>query len=200
MGPRPSAVVPPPRLDASMSASPTISAGVSLSGADPDTALVSKQSACPSRQALFDSRRVTRYAQSMDDHRRQATAAVSWGPDRIDLFTVGAERDLVHRAFRDGAWSDPVSLGGKLASAPAATAWAVDQLEVFAIHDDGQLWNRFWDGESWHGWEPMGGELTGDPAASSWGADRIDVFAPGRDGKVWHRWWDGTRWVEWERI
>ncbi len=111
---------------------------------------------------------------------RPSTAAVSWGPDRIDLFTVGPDRELLHRAYRDGEWSAVESLGGKLASAPAATAWAVDQLEVFAIHDDGQLWNRFWDGISWHEWEPMGGELTGDPTASSWSADRIDVFAPGQ--------------------
>jgi hypothetical protein len=196
-------VVPLPRLDASMSASPTTSAGASLSGTDPDTELVSKESACPSWQALFDSWYLTRYPASMADLEgvvRPTVAAVSWGPGRIDLFTVGPERDLTHRAFRGGSWSEPISLGGRLASAPAATAWAVDQLEVFAIHDDGQLWNRFWDGESWHPWEPMGGELIGDPAAASWSADRIDVFAPGRDGKVWHRWWDGSRWVEWERI
>ena len=117
-----------------------------------------------------------------------ATAAVSSGKDRIDLFTVDEDAGLVHRVFVSGTWSEPESLGGTLASAPAATAWAVD----------GQLWNRYWDGKSWHPWESLGGSLTGTPAASSWSADRIDVFAPGRDGGTWHRWWDGTRWVEWE--
>ena len=94
-------------------------------------------------------------------HASIGTAAVSWGPDRIDLFTVDETRGLVHRFFVSGAWSEPTSLGGTLASAPAATAWAVDQLQVFAIFDDGQLWNRYWDGTSWHGWESLGGELTG---------------------------------------
>ena len=89
----------------------------------------------------------------------EGTAAVSWGEDRIDLFWVGADRTLTHRSFHDGAWDEPESLGGTLASAPAATAWAADQLQVFAVFPDGALWNRYWDGASWHGWESLGGEL-----------------------------------------
>jgi hypothetical protein len=184
-----------------MKASRTISARASPSEADTDQPSTQKER-LPTRQALFSIPGTARaeYAAEMPDRDvRPAIAAVSWGPGRIDLFTIGADRDLVHRSFRDGVWGEPESLGGRLASAPAATAWAIDELEVFAIHDDGQLWNRYWDGVSWHDWEPMGGELTGDPAASSWSADRIDVFAPGRDGRVWHRWWDGTRWVDWEQ-
>ena len=130
----------------------------------------------------------------------ESTAAVSWGPDRIDLFWVDAAGALIHRASSGDAWDAPESLGGTPASAPAATAWAVDQLQVFAVFPDGALWNRFWDGEAWHPWESLGGELHGTPAASSWGADRIDVWAPGTDGMTWHRWWNGTRWVEWERL
>ena len=93
----------------------------------------------------------------------EATAAVSWGPDRIDLFWVDAAGALVHRASRGDAWDAPESLGGTLASAPAATAWAVDQLQVFAVFPDGALWNRYWDGTSWHPWESLGGELDGTP-------------------------------------
>ena len=129
------------------------------------------------------------------------TAAASWGPGRIDLFTRDGEA-LVHRAWTDGGWTDPVSLGGAVTGGAAATAWAGDELQVFAVFGDGELWNRYWDGESWHPWESLGGELdpAGAPAASSWSADRIDVFAPGRDGAVWHRWWDGSRWVPWEQL
>ena len=89
-------------------------------------------------------------------------AAVSWGPDRIDLFWVEADRVLWHRAF-DGRWLEPESLGGSLASPPAVTAWAVDRMEVFAVFDDGELWDRYWDGESWHPWESLGGSLAPGP-------------------------------------
>ena len=110
----------------------------------------------------------------------RATAAVSWGADRIDLFTVADDRSLVHQSFDGRSWSAPTSLGGRLASVPAATAWAVDELQVFAIFDDGQLWNRYWDGASWHDWESLGGELTGNPGASSWSADQVSRTAKRR--------------------
>ena len=122
------------------------------------------------------------------------------GAGRLDIFWVGDERALWHRAWVNGTWEEPESLGGQLASGPAVTAWAVGEMEVFAVLDDGQLWNRYWDRTYWHQWEPLGGELAGQPAASSWGADRLDVLAPGRDGRIWHRWWDGAQWVPWEQL
>ena len=130
-----------------------------------------------------------------------ATASVSWGDGRIDLFWVDSSRGLLHRSWTAArGWGEEESLGGTLASGPAVTAWAEDQMEVFAIFDDGQLWDRYWDGTSWHAWESLGGSLTGQPAASSWGPDRLDVFAPGREGGIWHRFWDGERWVDWEQL
>jgi len=127
-------------------------------------------------------------------------AATSRGPGLIDVFWVDADRSLWHQGYSDGAWQEPESLGGTLASGPTVVAWAVDEMEVFAVMDDGELWDRYWDGAAWHPWESLGGELAGQPAASSWGADRLDVFAPGRDGRLWHRWWDGTHWVDWEQL
>ena len=82
-------------------------------------------------------------------------AAVSWGRGRIDLFWADTDSALVHRAFEDGRWSEPESLGGTLTAPPAATAWAVDQLQVFAVFPDGQLWNRFWNGARWVDWERL---------------------------------------------
>lgn len=45
------------------------------------------------------------------EHPLHATAAVSWGADRIDLFTVDAGAGLVHRVVASGTWSEPTSLG-----------------------------------------------------------------------------------------
>jgi hypothetical protein len=118
-------------------------------------------------------------------------AAVSWEPDRIDLFWVDADRVLWHRAYA-GGWTEPESLGGRLASPPAVTAWAPDQMEVFAVFDDGASGTatgtamRGIRGSRWRvarDWRGAGGELVG--------ADRLDVFATGVDGSTWHRWWDG---------
>jgi hypothetical protein len=63
----------------------------------------------------------------------EALAAVSWSPDRIDLFWVDAARALWHRAWRAGSWGGPESLGGTLASGPAATTWVASAPAVDAV-------------------------------------------------------------------
>jgi hypothetical protein len=129
-------------------------------------------------------------------------AAATWGPGRLDLFWVDDDRALWHAAAIDGAWTEPESLGGTLASAPTVVAWAEGEMEVFAVMDDGELWNRYWDHTYWHQWETLGGELdpSWTPSSSSSGGNRLDVYGRGRDGRTWHRWWDGTRWVPWEHV
>ena len=122
-------------------------------------------------------------------------AAVSWGPDRIDLFERTAERrPRPSDVRRRRAGRRVEDLGGTLASAPAVTAWAVDRMEVFAIFADGQLWDRYWDGASV---APVGvARRRARPDRRLRrivvGPDRLDVFASGRDDRIWHRWWDGT--------
>jgi hypothetical protein len=92
-------------------------------------------------------------------------AAVSWGPERLDLFWIGPEGDLLHRASEGGTWLETESLGGIPASTPGVTAWAVGEMQVFAVFPDGELWNRYWDGAAWHAWESLGGSL--EPASGA---------------------------------
>jgi len=44
-----------------------------------------------------------------------AGSVVSWGPGRIDVFAVGLDSALHHKAF-DGTWHDYESLGGVVLS------------------------------------------------------------------------------------
>ncbi len=46
---------------------------------------------------------------------RPAGSVVSWGPGRIDVFAVGTDSALYHKAF-DGSWQDFESLGGVVLS------------------------------------------------------------------------------------
>jgi hypothetical protein len=128
--------------------------------------------------------------------------AVSWGEGRIDLFWIGSDGAVWHRAWSaDDGWSADERLGGRPASNLAVVSWAGNEIQLFTVFDDGQLWNIYWDGGAWHHWVEMGGELdaAGSVAASTWGAQRIDVFATGRDGALWHRWWNGREWIPWQR-
>jgi hypothetical protein len=46
---------------------------------------------------------------------RPAGSVVAWGPDRLDVFAVGTDSALYHKAF-DGTWHDFESLGGVVLS------------------------------------------------------------------------------------
>ena len=116
-------------------------------------------------------------------------AAVSWGPNRIDVFVRGTDNALWHRWF-DGDWSGWESLGGVLTSGPAVASWGSNRLDVFVRGTDNALWHRWFDG-NWSGWESLGGVLMSDPAAVSWGPNRIDVFVRGTGNALWHKWWAG---------
>jgi hypothetical protein len=118
-------------------------------------------------------------------------AAVSWGANRLDVFAVGEDGQMYHKAWNSGSWSpSPVgwdALGnagpwGSLAfSSPAAVSWGADRLDVFACAQ-GQTYHNAWDGGGGSRWSPEwmplgpegnqgGGQapLIGAPAAVSRG-------------------------------
>lgn len=126
--------------------------------------------------------------------------AVSWGPNRIDLFGVGTDHALWHRWTNGGSWGGWESLGGALDSRPTAVAWGPDRLDVFALGTDHALWHKWWDGHAWGGWESLGGSLFSQISAVSWRKNRLDIFAVGGDNALWHKWWDGNGWGGWESL
>jgi serine/threonine protein kinase len=120
-----------------------------------------------------------------------APAAVSWGPDRIDLFGRGSDGAIYHN-YWDGSWHSFESLGGNFVYGVAASSWGPGRLDVFAVGADGAIYHNYWDG-SWHGWgERLGGVFTSTPAAVSSGPNHIDVFGRGTDNAIWHTYWDGS--------
>ena len=76
-----------------------------------------------------------------------APAAVSWGPERLDIFAVGTDRQMLHRAWSPGstAWhpqDDWEPMGGSFASSPAAVSWGPGRLDIFAVGTGGQMLHR----------------------------------------------------------
>ncbi|GII20416.1 hypothetical protein [Planosporangium mesophilum] len=113
----------------------------------------------------------------------------SVAPGRLDLFTVGADRALHHRAFRDGRWSGWEDLGGQLASTPAVGSLGPDQFDVFARGTDDMLWHTWISGGAWQPWAKLPGSVAIDtaPSVASWGAGHMEVVARSKaDGTVWH--------------
>ncbi len=130
-------------------------------------------------------------------------AAVSWGPNRVDVFARGVDNRLWHQWY-DNGWKGWESLGGTLTSAPAVASWGAGRLDVFARGSSGELVHRYYD-HGWRPWETLSapGTIGTTPTAASWGPGRLDVFAPrAGDRSLLHRFYSyqwGT-WSPWENL
>ena len=114
--------------------------------------------------------------------------AVTWGPNRLDVFAVGTDHAMWHRWWNGNAWGGWESLGGALTSRPSAVVWGSNRLDIFALGTDLAVYHKWWDGANWGpsaaGWEKMGGVCTGPPRAVCWGPNRIDLFVTGTDSQL----------------
>lgn len=128
-------------------------------------------------------------------------AAVSWGPERVDVFARGTDNRLKWRTRTASGWSAWKSLGGTLSSAPTVATWAPGRLDVFARWSDDTLYQRTLSGGRWSAWTPLGGVLTSSPAATSWGTGRIDVVARTTGKDLVHRVYTTARgWSRWRNL
>ncbi|HTG16557.1 MAG TPA: hypothetical protein VK747_15015 [Blastocatellia bacterium] len=124
----------------------------------------------------------------------------SWGNNRLDIFGLGTDNQMFHKAWDGAAWRPSLTgwepLGGVFASPPAVVSWGNNRLDIFALGTDNQMFHKSWDGAAWRpsltGWEPLGGVFTSPPAVVSWGSDRLDIFALGTDKQMFHKAWDGA--------
>lgn len=136
-------------------------------------------------------------------------AVVSWAHDRLDIFVIGTDQGLYHKAWDGSQWLPSVAgydpLGGVIVGNPAVASWDHDRLDIFVVGTDGGLYHKAWDGSQWLpsqmnydylGVPSPGGPITGDPVVVSWDHDRLDIFVVGSvDGALYHKAWDGSQWL-----
>jgi hypothetical protein len=154
-------------------------------------------------------------------------AACSLGPDRIDVFALGPDGDLLHTSRNRAGWSGFDSLGmptirraGAEQPAPLSGPLAVcgcgpTRMGVFVRRSRGDLLLDWWDGTRWSGFTSLGmaevedalypavnvaAPLTGPPAACSWGPGRMDVFIRGPGGEMLHKCWNSKDWSRYESL
>ena len=140
---------------------------------------------------------------------RGSPVGVSWGAARLDVFGLGNDLAMFHRAWNNGTpvggWE---SLGGEFDSSPAVVAWGPNRLDVFGLGTDDAMYHKAWNGSQWlpsaTAWEPLGGTFTSAPAAVSLAANRLDIVGLGTDNAMYHKAWDGSQWLPspagWENI
>ena len=96
-------------------------------------------------------------------------AAISRGPNLIDVFFRGRDNHLYQKSYDGSAWQSLVDLGGGLHSDVAVSSWGPDRLDLFCKGDDNTLEHRSWDGKSWTGWVRIATGISDTPSAVSWG-------------------------------
>ena len=119
--------------------------------------------------------------------------------DRIDIFGLGANHSMWHRAWENGSWIiDWEDLGGVFDSPPAAVSWGPNRLDIFGLGTDDQMYHKWGDGRSWQpsqtDWQGLGGIFNSAPAAVATSANHLDIFALGTDNQMLHKAWIGDHW------
>ncbi|ELZ25104.1 peptidase S8 and S53 subtilisin kexin sedolisin [Halosimplex carlsbadense 2-9-1] len=112
-------------------------------------------------------------------------AAVSTGPDELDVFVRGGD-DAVHRMRRrDGEWGRWESVGGTVCGGVATTA-GTDEIHLFVGGPGGRLQRTGFADGSRDDWETVGRPSVESPAAVARG-DAVEVFAVAPNTNVLHK-------------
>ena len=95
-------------------------------------------------------------------------AGGAWGQNRLDVFGLGGDGAMYHKAWDGTAWRpsplDWERLGGIFTSPPGVVAWGQNRLDIFGLGGDGAMYHKAWDGTAWRpsplDWERLGGVFT----------------------------------------
>ena len=111
-------------------------------------------------------------------------AAVSWGPNRIDIFaTRMGDGHLIHSWWDGTRWNGWEDLGGLITEAPSVVSRGNGLLDVFGRGSDGAVYQIYWDGSRWSGWIRQNMIIASAPAAVV-GPQGTAVFARSIDNQL----------------
>ena len=119
----------------------------------------------------------------------------SWGVNRLDVFIIGGDSAIYHRAQNGSTWDDWEHLGGTFISEPVSVTWGPKRLDIGV---DSGLYHKWWNDGSWSpsklDWENLGRKWVEKPSVMSWGPNHLDVFVIGQDRGLYRKFWNGSSW------
>ena len=74
---------------------------------------------------------------------------VSWGPNRLDTFSIAPDRSLMHKYWNGTSWSGFNKLGGVCLRIDYVVCPAVNRIDVFYRGVDDTSYHKWYDGHSW---------------------------------------------------
>jgi hypothetical protein len=127
-------------------------------------------------------------------------SAVAHTPSLLNVFSVGADRVIRHKAIQpESSWNNLTSTR-TLNSPPAAVSWGPNRLGRVRAGDRQLDATLRVERDAVGRESALGGIFDSDPAVASRAPDRLDVFALGADNSMQHLRWNGTGWVGWVKI
>ena len=81
-----------------------------------------------------------------------AVSAVSWGANRLDIFGLGTNNSMFHKAWANAWYPSPSgweALGGVFNSPPAAVCWGPNRIDLFGLGTDNQMYHKAWNVNAW---------------------------------------------------
>lgn len=132
---------------------------------------------------------------------RPAIAAVSQSTNRLDIFGLGTNTSMFHKAWDGSGWRPSLtgwdSLGGTFNSPPAVMSWGAGRVDVFVLGSDNSMFQKAWTSSGWSDWVSLGGVFNSPPSVMTWGVNRQDIFAIGTDNAMYQKAWAGSGWSDW---
>ena len=144
--------------------------------------------------------------QAVFDREHQQVAAVSRGPNNLDLFVVGNDNHVWSTFWNANGWSkDWFPVPGQAVfdrehQQVAAVSRGPNKLDLFVVGNDNHVWSTFWNANGWSkDWFPVPGQAVFDRehqqvAAVSRGPNKLDLFVVGNDNHVWSTFWNANGW------
>jgi hypothetical protein len=118
-----------------------------------------------------------------------APSVVSWGVNRIDIFTTGTDSAIYHKWWDGSRWGPSgtdgpyENMGGQAIGQPKAVCWGPNRIDLFCVGMSSALHHKWWNGSVWGpsgGWENMGGSCRGVPEIIARDKEKLDVFITGQ--------------------
>ncbi|KAG8419117.1 hypothetical protein J3459_011523 [Metarhizium acridum] len=125
--------------------------------------------------------------------------AVSWGPNRLDLLSLGTDDAVYHKWWDGSSWGGWESLGGTAIGEISAVSWGPNKTgPIRPRHEQRSppqgLERRLLE---LVGWYNQGGVIVDDVTPVSTASNRLDLFARGTDNALYQKSWNGGAWTAW---
>jgi hypothetical protein len=150
------------------------------------------------------------YWQSLGGIVTNPLTAASWAPNRLDLFGLGPQGQVLHKFSVNGKWFPSQEawrdLGGSFRLPPLAVPAVPGRIDLLCVNEhQSSLHHKWYDRLTWHPgedvWADRGKVFMSPPAAVTIDRNRLVMIILGLDGDLYHGQVRNNNWdVWWIRI